>query len=75
LVAVATPFAARLGFYQFQIGSLIQLAPDTRAYMVIWRGQQPSYLSNGGIIEQNIYRLDDGFWDCYHEEELQAAWQ
>ncbi|MCR5890393.1 hypothetical protein LRS06_21940 [Hymenobacter sp. J193] len=41
---------------------------------MLWRGQvkerQPQ---TGYLVRVNVYRLDDGYWDCYYEAELTDA--
>jgi hypothetical protein len=45
-----------------------------RPYTVIWRGQLKERNPDTGWIQRvNVYWLNDGYWDCYREEELQAA--
>jgi hypothetical protein len=41
---------------------------------VSWRGQLKELHPATGLIHRvNVYRLNDGYLDCYREEELQAA--
>jgi hypothetical protein len=52
----------------------VQPAPAAPARTIIWRGQFKERVPETGLVHRvNVYRLDDGFWDCYREDELQAA--
>jgi hypothetical protein len=47
---------------------------QTDVHEVIWRGQLRERHPVTGLVQRtNVYRLGDGYWDCYREEELQAA--
>lgn len=65
----ATPNVA----FAYELGRLVQPAPAGAA-QIIWRGQLKERHPDTGLIHRvNVYRLNDGYWDCYREEELQAA--
>jgi len=58
--------------WRFNVGNLVQLVRGGRVWTVMWRG----YLlerHNGGNFRTYVYRLDNDFWDCYHQEELTEA--
>lgn len=60
--------------YAYEVGHLVQPVPGATARPVIWRGQLRERHPHTGLVHRvNVYRLDDGFWDCYREEELQVA--
>jgi hypothetical protein len=64
-----------LGGYSFAVGNVVQLVKGGPAHVVIWRGQLEVRNARGLVQRGNVYRLDDGFWDCYHEEQLHSAWR
>jgi hypothetical protein len=59
--------------FAFELGKAVQPVASVPG-QIIWRGQikerQPE---SGLVIRINVYGLNNGFWDCYREEELQAA--
>ena len=60
--------------FAYSIGHRVQPEPNAPARSVIWRGQHKERHPTTGLVHRiNVYRLDDGFWDCYREDELQAA--
>lgn len=60
--------------FAFDLGQPVQPETQNRAYAIIWRGQlKERHPETGWIHRVNVYRLNDGFWDCYREEELQVA--
>lgn len=62
--------------FAYDLGQPVQPPTQARAYRIIWRGQMKERNpATGWLYRVNVYRLDDGFWDCYREEELQAATQ
>ncbi|UYZ64891.1 hypothetical protein [Hymenobacter weizhouensis] len=62
-----TPFA-------YALGQPVQPTPDALACPIIWRGQLKARHPRTGLVHRvNVYRLDNGYWDCYYEAELQAA--
>lgn len=72
------PAAAAAGLapsaFAYALGQPVQPAPGARPRTVIWRGQvKARHPRTGWVHRVNVYRLDDGYWDCYHETELQAA--
>lgn len=60
--------------FTYAIGQPVQPVPASRAGRVIWRGQVKERHPRTGLLHRvNVYRLDNGFWDCYFEVELQAV--
>ncbi|UYZ64644.1 hypothetical protein [Hymenobacter weizhouensis] len=60
--------------FMYALGQPVQPAPSALARTVIWRGQVKARHPHTGLVRRlNVYRLDDGYWDCYYEAELQAA--
>ena len=60
--------------FVYNLGHLVQPAPEAPAYPVIWRGQLKERHPATGLVQRvNVYRLGDGYWDCYREEDLQVA--
>lgn len=64
---------APVSTFAFAIGHRVQ--PVTSAPAAItWRGQHKERHPATGLVHRiNVYCLDNGYWDCYREEELQAA--
>ncbi|OON66242.1 hypothetical protein [Hymenobacter sp. CRA2] len=60
--------------YAYDVGQIVQAAINTRAHTIIWRGQVKERHPATGLVHRvNVYWLNDGYWDCYREEELQVA--
>ncbi|HLK97288.1 MAG TPA: hypothetical protein VK364_05935 [Hymenobacter sp.] len=60
--------------FAYALGQPVQPAPDARPHTVIWRGQVKKRHQRTGLVHRvNVYKLDNGYWDCYYETELQAA--
>jgi len=67
------PAAAGDG-YSYAVGQQVQPASEAQAHTVIWRGQLKERDPQSGLVLRvPVYRLNNGYWDCYREEELQAA--
>jgi hypothetical protein len=61
-------------FYEYDVGNLVQLVRGGKVWMVKWR----SYIlvrRSGIWVREPVYRLDNGYWDCYYEDELHVAWR
>lgn len=59
--------------FTYAIGQPVQPAPASRVGRIIWRGQVKERHPRTGLLHRvNVYRLDNGFWDCYFEGELHA---
>ena len=60
--------------FAYALGQPVQPAPDAQPHTVIWRGQVKKQHQRTGLVHRvNVYKLDNGYWDCYYEAELQAA--
>lgn len=60
--------------FAYELGHLVLPAPAAPARAVVWRGQLKERHPQTGLVHRvPVYRLDDGYWDCYREEELLAA--
>ncbi len=60
--------------FAYDLGHRVQPAPDAPARQIIWRGQLRERRPDTGLVHRvNVYRLNDGFWDCYREDELLVA--
>lgn len=71
-MSVLRPTAATT--YAYDVGLLVQPATQTQAHPIVWRGQLKERHPATGLVHRvNVYRLGDGYWDCYREEELQVA--
>jgi hypothetical protein len=69
LVAVA-PEAA----FAFELGRAVLPLTQQQPQLVVWRGHLKERHPATGLLQRvPVYRLADGYWDCYREEELQAA--
>ena len=59
--------------FAFAIGHRVQPAHSSPA-AITWRGQHKEHHPATGLVHRiNVYYLDNGYWDCYREDELQAA--
>jgi hypothetical protein len=60
--------------FAYILGQPVQPTVDARPHKIVWRGQVKERHPRSGLVRRvNVYRLDNGFWDCYYEAELQAA--
>jgi len=75
LPVVAEPAPRLAGTtYAYDLGRLVQPTTQQQAHPVVWRGQLKERHPATGLVHRvNVYRLGDGYWDCYREEELLAA--
>lgn len=70
---VSSPMKAT-SVYVYDLGHLVQPVRQAATRTIIWRGQlKERHPQTGLVYRVNVYRLNDDFWDCYHEDELQAA--
>ncbi|MDQ2721686.1 MAG: hypothetical protein M3Z26_18300 [Bacteroidota bacterium] len=58
---------------QFVVGSFVRLVADGPVHRVIWRGKLPMPHYSDWPGEIAVYRLDNDYWDCYYEYQLQPA--
>lgn len=60
--------------FAYALGQPVQPTPGAPARPIIWRGQVKERHPRTGLVRRvNVYQLNDGFWDCYYEADLQAA--
>ncbi|TGE03854.1 hypothetical protein [Hymenobacter fodinae] len=72
--AAEAPAAGTAGGFAYALGQAVQPAPGAPVRPVIWRGQLKARHPRTGLVQRlNVYRLDNGYWDCYYEAELRAA--
>ncbi|TYZ12619.1 hypothetical protein FY528_04800 [Hymenobacter lutimineralis] len=70
----APPVHRKLDTFAYDLGQPVQPATQAQPHTVVWRGQLKERSPETGWVQRvNVYRLNDGFWDCYREEELQVA--
>ena len=77
-VVAAAPAPVRMEVaasdYAFELGRPVVPATQQQAHPIVWRGLlKERHPQTGLLLRVPVYRLADGFWDCYREEELQAA--
>lgn len=58
---------------QLVIGSFVRLLPDGPVHRIIWRGKQAMPSTSDWPGDIAVYRLDNGYWDCYYEYQLHPA--
>ena len=60
--------------FAFALGRPVVPLTQQQAHPVVWRGHLKERHPPTGLVQRvPVYRLDDGYWDCYREEELQVA--
>lgn len=60
--------------FAYTLGQPVQPAPGVRPHKIVWRGQVKERQASTGLVRRvNVYRLDNGYWDCYYETDLRAA--
>ena len=73
VVAVVTAAAVEIGF-AFELGRPVLPLTQQQPHPIVWRGHLKERHPATGLVQRvPVYRLADGYWDCYREEELQAA--
>lgn len=60
------------GEYSYSVGNLVQLVQYGPTYTITWCGYILVRGSDGLRYREGVYRLDNGFWDCYYVDELTA---
>jgi hypothetical protein len=69
-----TPLSKASSAYAYNLGQPVQPVIAAQPHRIIWRGQlKERHPRTGWVHRVNVYRLDDGHWDCYREDELQVA--
>jgi hypothetical protein len=60
--------------FAYELGHQVMPTTGIAPRVITWRGQLKERHPETGIVHRvPVYRLDDGYWDCYREEELQVA--
>jgi hypothetical protein len=60
--------------FGYELGRAVQPVTQAQPYPVVWRGYlKERHPVTGLLYRVPVYRLADGFWDCYREDELRAA--
>ncbi|MDO7883887.1 hypothetical protein [Hymenobacter cheonanensis] len=60
--------------FAFELGRPVVPATQQQAHPIVWRGLLKERHPQTGLVQRvPVYRLADGYWDCYREEELQVA--
>jgi hypothetical protein len=73
MTAKASARAGEAGF-AFELGRTVLPLTQVQPHPVVWRGHLKERNPATGLVQRvPVYRLDDGYWDCYREEELQVA--
>ncbi|RZL12375.1 MAG: hypothetical protein EOO62_11145 [Hymenobacter sp.] len=66
--------AATASNFAFEVGRPVLPLTQQQAHPVVWRGHLKERHPTTGLVHRvPVYRLADGYWDCYREEELQVA--
>jgi hypothetical protein len=73
VMAVQTSASAGAAF-AFELGREVLPFTQAQPHPIVWRGVLRERHAITGLVHRvPVYRLDDGYWDCYREEELQVA--
>ncbi|TVT43532.1 hypothetical protein FNT36_05445 [Hymenobacter setariae] len=60
--------------FAFEVGRAVLPLTQALPHTVVWRGYLKEPHPVTGLLRRvPVYRLADGYWDCYREEELQVA--
>lgn len=60
--------------FAFEVGRPVRPLTQQQLHPVVWRGHlKERHPATGLVYRVPVYRLADGHWDCYREEELQVA--
>lgn len=60
--------------FAFEVGRAVMPLTQQQLSPVLWRGHLKERHPTTGLLHRvPVYRLDDGYWDCYREEELRVA--
>jgi hypothetical protein len=62
-------------FYQFDVGNLVQLVRGGAIYTVTWWGYLLLTDPGGQRYREAVYRLDNGYWNCYYQQEFTSIGQ
>ncbi len=71
---IISVMAASAAGFAFEVGRTVLPRTQAQAHPVVWRGHLKERHPATGLVHRvPVYRLADGYWDCYREEELQVA--
>jgi hypothetical protein len=74
VMTVKTSAPASEAGFAFELGRPVLPLTQAHPHPVVWRGHLKERNPATGLVQRvPVYRLDDGYWDCYREEELQVA--
>lgn len=60
--------------FTYELGRAVLPVTQAQPHPVVWRGYLKERHPGTGLVHRvPVYRLDDGFWDCYREDELRVA--
>jgi hypothetical protein len=60
--------------FTYELGRAVLPVTQAQPHPVVWRGYLKERHPETGLVQRvPVYRLDDGFWDCYREDELRVA--
>lgn len=71
--APPAPLFPAAGF-TYALGRRVLPVTQQQPHAVVWQGYLKERHPVTGLVQRvPVYRLSDGFWDCYREDELQVA--
>lgn len=60
--------------FSYELGRTVLPVTQAQAHPVVWRGYLKERHPATGFVQRiPVYRLADGFWYCYREEDLRVA--
>lgn len=60
--------------FAYEVGRAVLPLSQQQPCAIVWRGHLKERHPATGLLQRvPVYRLADGYWDCYREEELQVA--
>ncbi|RZJ94747.1 MAG: hypothetical protein EOO60_02320 [Hymenobacter sp.] len=60
--------------FAFEVGRTVLPLTQQQPHLIVWRGHLKERHPATGLLHRvPVYRLADGYWDCYREEELRVA--
>jgi hypothetical protein len=62
------------GDHSYDVGDLVQLVHGGKVWTETWLSKLKVRGGAGIMSRVNVYRLDNSFWDCYHEELMRFGW-
>ncbi|NML67933.1 hypothetical protein HHL22_22260 [Hymenobacter sp. RP-2-7] len=62
------------GGFTYVLGRAVLPMTQEQSYPIVWRGYLKERHPDTGLLHRvPVYRLADGFWDCYREDELRVV--